>query len=120
LKPAASVDLGTRIQGVLAPVRERHAVELRREYPWLDDRRLALLSEQLAQIEVASGHLDRRGIVTDKRTLELRPIVHVATGWRVMAWKWLSELERARARGDRPAETLESIMAEYAAKEQQP
>lgn len=58
---------GAHSEQTLAPVRLRHAADLRRDFPDLDDRRLALLADRLARIEVAIAWLDEQGgIVRDK------------------------------------------------------
>ncbi len=52
---------GTRSERKLAPVRERHARELRERYPGLDDYRLAILASRLAKIELATAWLRPAG-----------------------------------------------------------
>lgn len=66
--------MGAQSRLLLEPLRERHRAGLIRDYPALDGRRLALLSDLLAQIQLASSYLHRRGLVTDLRTLEVSAV----------------------------------------------
>jgi transposase len=63
---------GAHSERALAPCRERHARELRHDFPDLDGRRLALLADRLARIEVASRWLDGQDtiVLDDGRVLD--------------------------------------------------
>ena len=47
-----SVTHGAKSENKLAPVREKHRLALKQAYPRLDDRRLALLADRLARIDL--------------------------------------------------------------------
>ncbi len=82
----------------LGPARERHMKALRVDYPNLDNRRLALLADRLARIDLASSWLDKqKGIVHS----EDGGVFHIAK--EVEKWASRAEvlLERAEAEGRR-------------------
>jgi hypothetical protein len=81
LRPGARTVHGAQSQTLLEPLRERHRAELLADYPAIGSRRLALLSDLFARIELASSYLDRAGLVKDRRTLEPRPLVKLLDQW---------------------------------------
>ena len=107
------VSHGTGSARRLGPVRERHARALRADYPQLDDRRLSLLADLLARIDVAARWLDRRGSVMTQDG-DVHPVVSDLDRWTSKAWQWLSELEGAQ-RSD-PGQRFTSYMAELASR----
>jgi hypothetical protein len=86
----------------LAPVRVEMDVELARDYPHLDDRRRALLSDRLAQIALARTWLDGVGVVRDDEG-RVFDVVDRIEKWSNRAEALLADLEseaRAAASGD--------------------
>jgi hypothetical protein len=83
---------------------QRHREELRRDYPALDDRRLALLAEPLARIEVAVAWLEAQdGLHDDKG--RLYAVIDRLESWTTTAWKRLTDVEReARESKGAPAD----------------
>jgi hypothetical protein len=116
LRPGARVDHGATGQLLLSPLREKHRAALQQDYPGIDERRLALLSDLLSRIELASGYIDRRGLVKDRRTLEPRPLVKLIDQWQARAWRLLDTLDGGGGEGDAQA-ALDAVLAEYAAKD---
>lgn len=112
LRPGARVDHGATGQLLLSPLREKHRERLLADYPTIGDRRLALLSDLLARIELASGYLDRRGLVVDKRSLEPRPLVKLVDAWQARAWRIIAELDGVGQ--DDPFAAYRAIEAKYA------
>jgi DNA-binding transcriptional ArsR family regulator len=77
----------------VAPLREHHAAELRRDYPRLDDRRLTLLADRLARIEAASAWLDRQAGLVRNVEGEVFPVVKAVESWSARAEAVLAEVE---------------------------
>lgn len=88
---------GTRSERALAPVRARYAVELRRDYPHLDDRRLALLADRLAAVELAARWLDAQGSPVRTRAGQVYDVADRLAAWNRAAWSMLTDVERERA-----------------------
>lgn len=82
---------GTHSAAILGPLRERHARELREDFPKLDGRRLALLADLLSRIDAGTTWLDAQGgIVRDHRG-EVFPVVDRVATWGTTAWKLIGE-----------------------------
>ena len=78
----------------LAPLREAHAASLARDFPNLDDRRLLLLADRLARVDLASGWLDAQGdLVRNSETGEPFAIVKELERWSSRAEQVLAEVE---------------------------
>lgn len=110
-KPVAGADAGNEravVHGAtserrLAPLRDHHAAELRRDYPHLDGRRLALLADRLARLDAARTWLDaQEGIVRNKAG-DVYPVVDRVEKWANRAEAVLATVE-AEARAPVPAE----------------
>ncbi len=87
---------GLRSEQALAPKRQEHIKALRADYPDLDDRRLALLADRLARIDLATAWLDaQKGIVRD-RNGEVYAVVTYVEKWVSRAEAVLAEVERER------------------------
>lgn len=87
----------------VAPLREKHAAELRRDYPRLDGRRLVLLADRLARIEAASAWLDRQdGLVRDADGA-LFAVVKAVESWSARAEAVLAEVEAEHRKAGRYA-----------------
>jgi hypothetical protein len=86
----------------LKPLREKHAVELRRDYPWVDDRRLAVLADAAARFESAATFLDATGRVVKDASLNVWPVSDRMDRWGVRLWQMLSDLE-AEGKANRKA-----------------
>ncbi len=83
---------GARSEQRLAPLREKHVDALRRDFPQLDARRLALLADRLARIEAASRWLDQQqGIVRDEHG-EVFGVVAYLERWQSRAETVLREI----------------------------
>jgi hypothetical protein len=95
-----AVTHGARSELQLAPVRERHVAELHRQYPKLDGRRLVLLADRLARIEVATAWLDQRDGVVRNKDGEVFAVVGEVERWSSRAEKVIAEVE-AEHRRDR-------------------
>ena len=105
-----AVKSGVRSERKLAPVRERHARDLRTKYPDLDGVRLALLSNLFAKIDLGNAWLDAQGgIVRDKKG-EVYSVAREVDKWEQRADRLVRELEIER-RAARPATDLASQMA---------
>lgn len=91
-----SLKHGTRSERMLAPVRERHTAELRQSYPELDDRRLALLADRLASVELAARWLDAQGTPVRTKSGQVFEVADRLAKWNAAAWKMLSDVERER------------------------
>lgn len=102
---------GARSELRLVPVRERHVAELHRQYPKLDGRRLVLLADRLARIEVASAWLDRQDGVVRNKDGEVFAVVGEVERWSSRAEKVLAEVE-AEHRRDRRFDHLDGYLDE--------
>lgn len=92
---------------MLAPVRERHLQVLREDYPNLDGRRLVLLADRLARIDLASAWLDKQnGLVRNKQG-EPYLIVREVEKWASRAEAILAEAEKENRRPKRVDLALE-------------
>ena len=93
---------GAKSEQLLAPMRERHAESLRKDFPALDDRRVALLADRLARVQAASRWLDEQdGIVRDDRG-EPYPILRELERWASRAEAALREVEEEHRQANRP------------------
>lgn len=126
LRPGARTVQGPQSQTLLDPLRERHRAELLVDHPAIVSRRLTLLSDLLARIELVSSYLDHPELVKDRRTLEPRPLVKLLDQWQTKAWRMPSELidprtktgaavrarfvaERHRSRRERRCRPVENV-----------
>jgi hypothetical protein len=96
--PSAATTHGTNSETFLAPLRSRLTVELHDDFPWLDDRRLALLADLLARIELGSRWLDAKGTVVRNRSGDAYPIAMLVEKWSARADALLRELHAEKAR----------------------
>ena len=55
-----AVKHGAKTEQLVAPRREAHMIRLRDDYPHLDDRRLALMADRLARIDLATAWLEKQ------------------------------------------------------------
>lgn len=101
LRPLTRLEHGTNSQRLLETLRERHRAGLTQDYPRIDSRRLGLRSDLVAEIELAGSYLDRRGLVTDRRTPELRPIVRDLSACRSRRGRCSASCRRWTSRTDR-------------------
>lgn len=95
---------GTRSERALAPVRARYAVELRRDYPHLDDRRLALLADRLAAVELAAHWLDAQGSPVRSKAGQVFDVADRLAAWNRAAWNMLTDVERERLEAEARAQ----------------
>lgn len=93
---ARSLKHGTRSERALAPIRQRHAEELRRDYPQIDERRLALLADRLASVELAAAWLDERGTIVRTKAGQVFDVADRLAKWNAAAWRMLTEVEVER------------------------
>jgi len=94
---------GATSQQRLGPLRELHAIELRRDYPHLDDRRLAILADRLARLDSARRWLDQQNGVVRNAKGETYPVVANIDKWGGAAERRLDLIE-AEARAPVPAD----------------
>ncbi len=99
-----------RSERKLAPVREKHARDLRSKYPDLDGVRLALLSNLFARIDLGNAWLDKQGGIVKDRKGEVYAVAREVDRWEQRADRLVSELEAER-RAARPAGDLATQMA---------
>jgi hypothetical protein len=97
----------------LAPLREQHRNALRRDYAFLDDRRLALLADVLARVDSATCYLDAAGgVIGDEQRLDAWPVVDKLDRWASRAWEMLRQIEEERkSRSASPHHALEAHLA---------
>ena len=88
-----SMTHGTNSERAIAPLREKHVAELRGTYPRLDGRRLALLADRLARIELATSWLDAQGGVVRDEEGEVFAVVKELERWASRAEAVLAEVE---------------------------
>lgn len=91
-----AVTNGAHSQQRLAPLREHHAAELRRDFPELDDRRLALLADRLARLDAARAWLDEQGGIVRNKHGEPFPIVDRVEKWAAATERRLDAIEAER------------------------
>ena len=91
---SAAVTHGAHSEQRLAPLRAELAASLRRDYPHLDDRRLALIADRLARLQSAWSWLDEQAGVVRNEKGEPYPIVDRVDKWAGVAWSILLEGER--------------------------
>lgn len=92
------------------------AAGLRRDYPGLDDRRLAILADRLARMESARRWLDAQDGVVRGKDGEPYPVVALVETWGRQAEKILAELEAERRKGGKFA-AFEAAVQEASADE---
>jgi hypothetical protein len=113
---ARALKHGATSELALAPRRERHAQELRRDFPHLDERRLAILADKLARAESGVAWLDRqqsRGVVRSKSG-DPFPIAALVDKWETTVWRMLTEIEsEAREVRRGPGGLEEHLAARY-------
>lgn len=91
-----SLKHGTRSERSLAPIRSRHAASLAATYPHIDERRLALLADRLAVVELAAAWLDDKGTIMRTKSGQVFDVADRLAKWNAAAWRMLSELEAER------------------------
>lgn len=103
----------------LAKPRQEWANTLRKLYPWLDDIRLATLSDRLSRLGKAHGWLDEQAdIVRDDDGVPW-PLVRDVEKWATRTEQMVAELEaEARERGREP-HAFDAVVAEIAAEDNQ-
>lgn len=119
-----SLKHGATSEQRIAPLREKHSDALRRDFDWLDDRRLALLADRLARIESGSAWLAGQGGVVRGDAGEVFPVVDRIEKWsstaeRVLAELWSEDRHRGSASPDVTA-YLAALPAEEPASEEKP
>jgi hypothetical protein len=83
--------------------RSKHRGELLQRFPGLDRRRLDLLSDLLARIDMAREYLDDHGLM--RNTREAHPLLDRLDRWERRSWQMLSELQPTKqAPVNRPVE----------------
>jgi hypothetical protein len=107
----AAVKHGARAELLLAPLREAHALALRRDYASLDERRLAILADRLARMDNARAWLDAQGTVVRDELGRVFDVVDRLESWGRRAEAILAELE-AESREAESAGGLERLAAE--------
>jgi hypothetical protein len=80
----------------LAPVRQRHADDLARRYPWVDVGRRAVQAQRLGQIELGARWLDERGEVVRDDEGRIYPIADAVSKWSTAAERWFERAEEER------------------------
>lgn len=107
-----SLKHGATSEQKLGPLRDHHAAELVRDYPNLDERRLALLADRLARLDTARAWIDEQGTVVRNARGEPFPIVDRIEKWATSTERRLDAIEaEARAPvpvGDQLREHLEA------------
>jgi hypothetical protein len=101
---------------LLAPLIADHAAALRHDFPWLDDRRLAILADRLARIDQASAWVVAQGGVVKDELGRTYDIVDRLEKWSNRAEQILAELHAEdRERAAHAQRTgLASVVAEIA------
>jgi hypothetical protein len=106
LRPAGAVKHGATSEGKLKPLRAKHRGELLHRFPGLDRQRPDLLSDLLAQIDLAREYLDDRGPM--RNTREAHPLLVQLDRWERRSWQMLRELQPTNeAPVDRPEGIIE-------------
>lgn len=96
-------------------MRERHARELRESYPWLPGRRVALLSDLSARVELAARWAEERGI-TSNRHGRVYPVVDRLEAWSRRLTDELAKLDvEARERAVAGEDSYQAVVAEITA-----
>ena len=110
-KPTHGVDS----EAVLAPLRERYALELAARYPWIAAGRIARQAQRLAQIELGSRWLDRRGGVVRDRDGNVYDVADKVVKWLAGAERWFDRADaEAGERSRIPATSYEGVMEGFA------
>jgi hypothetical protein len=89
---------GAKSETKLAPVRAKHLQVLREDYPDLDTRRLVLLADRFARIDLATAWLDRQKSIVRNSEGEVFLVVREVEKWASRAEQLLAEAERERRR----------------------
>lgn len=89
-----SVKHGARTEQLVAPRREQHIAVLRADYPHLDDRRLALMADRLARIDLATAWIEKqKSLVYDKQG-NVFQVAREVEKWAARAEQVLAEAEK--------------------------
>jgi hypothetical protein len=80
----------------IAPVRERHAVDLSARYSWLDPGRIATEAQRRAMIELASEWIDGQGTVVRDAEGRVFDVATKLAGWLQASERWTALAEEER------------------------
>lgn len=115
--PSAAMTHGATSPTRLAPLRLEGERFARQRWPWLDDARVALVSDLMARTELARRWLEDRGTVVSNRHGRVFPVAVQLDAWSRRLDEMLVRLDaehRERGRVD-PTAALEAHVAEIAA-----
>jgi hypothetical protein len=85
---------GARTPQLVAPRREQHLAVLRADYPHLDERRLALMADRLARIDLATAWIEKqKSLVYDKQG-NVFQVAREVEKWAARAEQVLAEAEK--------------------------
>ena len=104
---------GAKSELTLAPAREHHMQRLIQDYPGLDNRRLALLADRLARIDLASAWIDQQQSVVRNKSGDVYPIVRDLEKWAARAEQMLREIEAEGRKTPRRDLALEMSAMDY-------
>jgi hypothetical protein len=86
---------------LVAPLREQHLKALRADYPDLDERRMTLLADRLARIDLASEWIERQKSIALNKRGDVSSIVVLIDKWTSAVERALKEAEAARKKAPR-------------------
>jgi hypothetical protein len=89
-----AVKHGAKTEQLVAPRREAHLRVLREDYPHLDNRRLALMADRLARIDLATAWIEKqKSLVYDKQG-NVFQVAQQVEKWATRAEQVLAEAEK--------------------------
>ncbi len=91
-----AVKHGAKTEQLVAPRREAHMIRLRDDYPHLDDRRLALLADRLARIDLATAWLEKQKSLVHNKQGDVYRVAELVEKWAARAEAVLAEAEKER------------------------
>lgn len=85
---------GAKTEQLVAPRREAHLTVLREDYPHLDERRLILMADRLARIDLATAWLEQQKSLVANKQGDVYPVAREVEKWAARAEQVLAEAEK--------------------------
>jgi len=79
---------------LVAPRREQHIAVLKQDYPHLDDRRLVLMADRLARIDLATAWIEKQRSLVYSKQGDVFQVVQLVEKWSQRAEQVLKEAEQ--------------------------
>lgn len=107
-----SVKHGAKTEALVAPRRAQHIAVLKQDYPHLDDRRLALMADRLARIDLATAWIEKQRSLVYSKQGDVFQVVQLVEKWSQRAEQVLKEAElEAKQQGSKHIDLAREMAA---------